>query len=112
MATRRDVVGGAGMVALTAALPGVALAADATFVSKRPPIGQRRFTSKAVEAEIARMKRKIKDPELAWMFENCYPNTLDTTVKPGTIDGKPDTVVLTGDIDAMWMRDSSASTLR
>ena len=27
---------------------------------------------------------------------------------PGTVDGKPDTYVVTGDIDAMWLRDSSA----
>jgi meiotically up-regulated gene 157 (Mug157) protein len=42
------------------------------------------------------------------MFENCFPNTLDTTVDFETIDGKPDTYVITGDIDAMWLRDSSA----
>jgi hypothetical protein len=42
------------------------------------------------------------------MFERCFPNALDTTVFPGTLDGKPDTFVITGDIDAMWLRDSSA----
>ena len=78
------------------------------FESKRPPVGQRKFTSKAVEKTIAKIKSAIKDPELAWLFENCYPNTLDTTVNYSVINGKPDTFVITGDINAMWLRDSSA----
>ena len=42
------------------------------------------------------------------MFENCFPNTLDTTVDFKIMNGRPDTYVITGDIDAMWLRDSSA----
>jgi meiotically up-regulated gene 157 (Mug157) protein len=103
---RRDVMMGAGAMAIAAAVP--AGAQGTTFVSKRPPRSQRKFVSTAVEAEIRRVKAKIADPELAWLFENCYPNTLDTTVQTGTVDGKPDTFVITGDIDAMWLRDSSA----
>ncbi len=106
---RRDVMTGAAALAVTASLPRAASAAAAApLVSKRPPRGQRRFVSPAVEAEIARVKAKIADPELAWLFENCYPNTLDTTVKVGTVDGKPDAFVITGDIEALWLRDSSA----
>lgn len=45
------------------------------------------------------------DPKLAEMFENCYTNTLDTTVKKME-DGT--TYVITGDIPAMWLRDSVA----
>ena len=45
---------------------------------------------------------------LRWMFENCFPNTLDTTVRYRVKNGRPDTFVITGDIDAMWLRDSSA----
>lgn len=50
----------------------------------------------------------IKDKELAWLFGNCFPNTLDTTVSYTENGGRPDTYVITGDIDAMWLRDSSA----
>jgi meiotically up-regulated gene 157 (Mug157) protein len=91
------------------ALPGVAaMLSSSRFGSKRPPPSRRKFTSLAVEQELARVKARISDPKLAWLFENCYPNTLDTTVHTGTLDGKPDTFIVTGDIDAMWLRDSSA----
>jgi meiotically up-regulated gene 157 (Mug157) protein len=78
------------------------------FESLRPKFADRKFTSKAVEATIKSVKAAIKDPELAWLFENCYPNTLDTTVNYSEKNGRPDTFVITGDINAMWMRDSSA----
>jgi meiotically up-regulated gene 157 (Mug157) protein len=78
------------------------------FISRRPPEAQRNFTSEAVEETIARVRQKIADPEIAWLFENCYPNTLDTTVRHSIINGQPDTFVITGDIEAMWLRDSSA----
>jgi len=82
--------------------------ASESLPSRRPPLEKRNFVSEAVEAIIARVKRSIADPELAWLFENCFPNTLDTTVRTGTVEGKPDTFVVTGDIDAMWLRDSTA----
>ena len=85
-----------------------AISLQNNFVSQRPPLEKRKFTSKAVEAKIAEVKASIKDEELAWMFENCYPNTLDTTIKTGMRDGKPDTFVITGDIHALWLRDSTA----
>jgi meiotically up-regulated gene 157 (Mug157) protein len=69
---------------------------------------KRKFVSQAVEKEIGRVTSLIGDPELSWMFQACYPNTLDTTVNSTTIDGKPDTFIITGDINAMWLRDSSA----
>ncbi|SFS62717.1 glycoside hydrolase family 125 protein [Lutibacter maritimus] len=78
------------------------------FISKRPLKSERNFTSIAVENTIKKVKVVIKDEELAWMFENCFPNTLDTTIDFEIIDGKPDTFVITGDIDAMWLRDSTA----
>jgi len=78
------------------------------YISNRPSPSDRNFTSKAVEEAIRNAKAKITDPKVAWMFENCFPNTLDTTVEFGTLNGKPDTFVITGDIHAMWLRDSTA----
>ncbi len=106
MLNRREMIAGAGALAATAALTGGAKAQ--AFVSQRPPASARRFASKAVEAEIKAIKARIADPEIAWLFENCYPNTLDTTVEMGVVDGKPDAFVITGDIEALWLRDSSA----
>ena len=74
----------------------------------RPAEGQRRFRSKTIEDEIARVTPLIGDREIARIFGQCFPNTLDTTVFTGTVDGKPDTYIITGDIDALWLRDSSA----
>ena len=78
------------------------------FVSQRPELSKRKFVSKSVENTIKKVKKSIADEELAWIFENCFPNTLDTTVNYYLKNGKPYTYVITGDIDAMWLRDSSA----
>ncbi|HAO51129.1 MAG TPA: metal-independent alpha-mannosidase [Runella sp.] len=88
------------------------LLAPAVFADSFPMVrvlaSQRKFSSPTIEATIDRMKNVIKDPELAWLFENCFPNTLDTTVHYKIKDGRPDTFVITGDIHAMWLRDSTA----
>ncbi|WP_240623334.1 glycoside hydrolase family 125 protein [Brevundimonas lutea] len=72
----------------------------------------RRFHSAAVERAIAEVQAHLgvdgTRGRLGALFANCFPNTLDTTVEVGEIDGKPDTFVVTGDIPAMWLRDSSA----
>jgi meiotically up-regulated gene 157 (Mug157) protein len=80
------------------------------LVSRRPPVEQRLFRSTAVEKKIEEVKKRLKGrAHLAWMFENCYPNTLDTTVHYRKQDnGDDDTFVYTGDIHAMWLRDSGA----
>jgi uncharacterized protein len=77
----------------------------------RPAVGARHFTSEAVEKVIRQVQNQIPDVALATIFENCFSNTLDTTVFPGSHDGKPDTYIVTGDIDAMWLRDSSAQVM-
>jgi meiotically up-regulated gene 157 (Mug157) protein len=81
---------------------------QADFPVVRIAESQRKFKSPAVEKLIAEIKKNTGNKEIAWLFENCFPNTLDTTVEFEIINGKPDTFVITGDIDAMWLRDSSA----
>ena len=54
--------------------------------------------------EAANKLSKIR-PELVESFKQCFPNTLDTTVEV-LEDGT--TFIITGDIPAMWLRDSSA----
>ncbi|WP_409965635.1 hypothetical protein PIECOFPK_01771 [Mycovorax composti] len=78
------------------------------FPVVRVPESKRHFRSEAIENAIKAFQRKVKNKELAWLFNNCFPNTLDTTVFYNEVNGKPDTYVITGDIDAMWLRDSSA----
>ncbi|TSB46071.1 glycoside hydrolase family 125 protein [Alkalicoccobacillus porphyridii] len=45
------------------------------------------------------------DPKTQKMFEQCFSNTYETTIRPQQ-DGT--TFVITGDIPAMWLRDSVA----
>lgn len=110
MIDRRGFVA-AGVAALVA--PRLASAQAANPVSAgRPPIGTRAFTSPAIEQAIANLRRQLGTVGLrakfARMAGQCLPNTLDTTVELGTLDGRADTFVITGDIHAMWLRDSTA----
>lgn len=84
------------------------LAATDVYPVQRPSIAQRNFRSASVDAAIEQFKAGVKDKEMAWLFENCFPNTLDTTVFYSQDNGVHDTYVITGDIDAMWLRDSCA----
>ena len=99
-----------GMVAtLPAGATSMPLPSDATAVYESHRPAEKLFHSTAVEQEIARVTSMLTNPKLAWMFSNCFPNTLDTTVhyRIGE-DGEDDTFVYTGDIHAMWLRDSGA----
>jgi uncharacterized protein len=112
MNQRREVLRGlvctAGATLAARRLFGFSTSAQRNFLTVRPAPSQRRFVSEAVEAKILEVKRAIADPELGWLFENCFPNTLDTTVTFAVRDNRPDTLVVTGDINAMWLRDSTA----
>ena len=79
------------------------------YADRRPAPAERLFRSEAVETEIDRVCALLTNDRLRWMFRNCFPNTLNTTVHYREDDeGNPDTYVYTGDIPAMWLRDSGA----
>ncbi|KAK2594317.1 hypothetical protein QQS21_007962 [Conoideocrella luteorostrata] len=71
----------------------------------RPSEECRTFKSPAVEKVIEDMKSRVKDPDLARLFENTFPSTLDTTVK--YFDPQINLAfIVTGDITAQWLRDT------
>jgi meiotically up-regulated gene 157 (Mug157) protein len=103
---RRTFMRNTGLVGASLLLSKLPTFAQAGYPTVR--VAKRNFTSEAVEKAITEFSKNVKDKELTWLFNNCFPNTLDTTVTFTEKDGKPDTYVITGDIDAMWLRDSSA----
>ncbi len=105
---RNEFLRNAGLASAGLLVNKLSFAAGTDFPTVRTPVAQRNFQSKAVDKAIAEFKAKVKNKELGWLFENCFPNTLDTTVTFSMKNGKPDTYVITGDIDAMWLRDSTA----
>ncbi|KAH8731642.1 hypothetical protein GQ44DRAFT_699030 [Phaeosphaeriaceae sp. PMI808] len=78
---------------------------------QRPSVECRTFKSQGLEDTLSRMESVIKDPDLYRLFQNAYPNTLDTAIKwkGYSADNSAEelTFIITGDIDAMWLRDSS-----
>src|ERR1017187_616508 len=96
---RRHFIQHTSILAAGAMLGSVRGAAEPTFPVVRVPEAQRKFKSRAVERTIETIKARMGNKELAWMFENCFPNTLDTTVEFEVVNGRPDTYVITGDIN-------------
>ena len=69
----------------------------------------KKVLSKSLQDLIDIVKDRFADePDMVQEFINCFTNTLDTTVKRME-DGT--THVITGDIPAMWLRDSSMQVL-
>ncbi|KAI9037844.1 uncharacterized protein KD926_011547 [Aspergillus affinis] len=89
---------------------------------QRPATECRTFSSPAVEQVIEDVTSRMKDKDLARLFQNAFPNTLDTTVR-WHVDGTSSvaskaqrdasqwqgahTFIVTGDINAEWLRDST-----
>ena len=92
-------------IALVLLLASASLGHAQKYKSQRPAKNERLFVSTAVESKIKEVTKLLENKRLAWMFANCFPNTLDTTIHPV---GENDTFVYTGDIHAMWLRDSGA----
>ncbi len=71
----------------------------------------RTFNSSEVEETIQQMKGKIADPDLYRLFENSFPNTLDSAIRwrghAANNTAEELTFIITGDINAMWLRDSA-----
>jgi meiotically up-regulated gene 157 (Mug157) protein len=88
---------------------------ELSYMRPIPPC--RTFYSQELEDTIERMKDVIVDPDLFRLFQNSWPSTLDTTIawrgwSNSSTDGGEEekeelTFVITGDIEAMWLRDSA-----
>ncbi|KAL3474001.1 hypothetical protein BJX99DRAFT_232521 [Aspergillus californicus] len=88
---------------------------------QRPAIECRTFNSSLVDQIIEDVTSRMVDKDLAQLFRNAFPNTLDTTIRwhtdgstTGARKGKkdsqwdgPQSFVVTGDINAEWLRDST-----
>ena len=81
-----------------------------SFAQPRPRVETRSFRSVAVDLFVDGMSKRLADRRVAKMFTRSFPNTLDTTVR-FNVSGKAATFVITGDIDAMWLRDSANQVL-
>ncbi|RSM16016.1 hypothetical protein CEP52_000501 [Fusarium oligoseptatum] len=82
------------------------------FPFQRPGQECRTYSVPAVEHLIyEEMTELIADPDLFHLFQNTWPNTVDTTIKwRGVAADNPDeelAFITTGDINAMWLRDSA-----
>ncbi|KAI9930439.1 hypothetical protein ASPWEDRAFT_461033 [Aspergillus wentii DTO 134E9] len=90
---------------------------------QRPAEACRTFASSAVDKVIEDVTSRMVDKDLAQLFQNAFPNTLDTTIRWHTNGSTPaassrnkrassqwegaHTFVVTGDINAEWLRDST-----
>ena len=96
------------MAYLLIAIVAFTRAAHAAVPDARPAPADRKFNSTFVNSLISSFLPRFLDPDLGQIFSNALPNTLDTTVVTAAAN---DTFIITGDIDAMWLRDSTNQVL-
>src|SRR5258706_5341012 len=77
-----------------------------SHLNTRPEQHDRLYRNELIEEDIEKISKIIGDEDIRRMFMQCFPNTLDTTVYHSEHENRPDTFVVTGDIPAMWLRDS------
>ncbi|HUD19607.1 MAG TPA: glycoside hydrolase family 125 protein [Patescibacteria group bacterium] len=82
---------------------------DFSHLHERPHPHERLFRSEVIERVIKEVACDIADPDIRKMFSQCFPNALDTTVyyHENENGGGQDSFIVTGDIPAMWLRDST-----
>lgn len=74
----------------------------------RPSPQNRAFYSPELDEYLDEISQRIQNLEIRRLFTNAFANTLDTTAYNYIRDGKNHTYIITGDIEAMWLRDSTA----
>src|SRR3989344_6024879 len=82
---------------------------DFTHLHERPAREDRLFQSDLIERVIEKVSGDIGDDDVRRMFSQCLPNALDTTVyyRENENGREKDAFIVTGDIPAMWLRDST-----
>ena len=74
----------------------------------RPLVQNRAFYSPNLDSYLEQTSQQISNLELRELFINTFANTLDTTAYSYSREGANLTYIITGDIEAMWLRDSTA----
>ena len=94
--------------ALALALVATIARAACVIPPKRPAPSDRTFVSPVIDSAIAALVPRFLDVNMATLFANTLPNALDTTILlHNSSAGAEDTFLVTGDIPAMWLRDST-----
>ncbi|CAG8686285.1 10810_t:CDS:2, partial [Ambispora leptoticha] len=74
----------------------------------RPWFQRRKFKSQIIEQTIIEISKKMKDKDLATLFENCWSHSLDNYVLwQDDSKGYPRTFIASGKLEVLYIRDST-----